>query len=300
MKFFQSQYPIMCAVMNAVSDLDLAIACERAGITASLFLWLRDQNGNKNLEVLDQTLAKFRDATGHCNLVLAILYDDLLDYDMIKIINSHDVGYIEILNDKTPAKEIMSDPKAILHMKLCKRNTRIMIRMMDEPIMAWYADAYCAKGSDSAGCGGIFSVQQNFLRQKTHTSDTPVIPYGGIGTSGQIKNYLDQDAPGVALGTLFASSQESCISSQTKKAMTRATSKDLYRFPDTGQRALIMGPMPDIVIDRQKHWNKNQSLRAGICGDGTQGLIYAGESINHVKQIRTIKEIVDDLVGELM
>ena len=295
MSFFKSTYPIMCALMNGASDISLAKAVARAGATPSLMLWIRDAHGNKNYELLDRTLDEFKTATGHCDLVLGLIFDDLLDYNMIKLINDYQVGYVEFLSDLVPPEEIMNDPKATILMKKTKKTTKILCRVLDHNQMYWFADAYCAKGSDGAGFGGELTVEQMFVKQKNFTPDIPVIPYGGIGLAEHVKHYIDLGAPGVAAGTLFAASQESCVSTQTKAAMIKATSEDLYRFPDTGQRALILGSVSEINKDT-RHWNKLDSLKAGIYGNGTQGLIYAGQSIDHVTKIRTVEDIVKDLV----
>ena len=45
--------------------------------------------------------------------------------------------------------------------------------------------------------------------------------------------------------------------------------------------------------------NRQESLIDGLYGDGRTGHIYAGKSIDHVTAIRSVKEIVKELVKEL-
>ena len=72
--------------------------------------------------------------------------------------------------------------------------------------------------------------------------------------------------------------------------MVDANSQSLTKL-NTSQRALVIGEVSNDA-------NHQQSLNAGIAGQG--GLVYAGSAIDHVTEIRTVKQVVDYLTQDLV
>ena len=91
MNFFPSRWPIMCAVMNGVSDLNLALAVHAAGAMPSLMITGADKD-----QQIDAALNEFKHCTGHANIVLQISYDDLINSSIPRLLRQYRVSHVEL------------------------------------------------------------------------------------------------------------------------------------------------------------------------------------------------------------
>lgn len=294
MSFFPSRYPIMCAVMNGVCDLNLALAVNAAGAMPSLLLNVRDGK-HLALDEVDRTLKQYQIETGHTNLVLSINPEDILEPKFMDWLDQIRPSHIELLGYDMQSVRCYFDQRWPILIGRLRKFSKIMTRCIGPTIVPGWTDALCVKGRESAGFTSEFSVRSIVEHQLINTPDCAIIPYGGVGTAEHVKQYIDMGAAAVACGSLFAASRESRLNIKVKQKIVGAGLDDLETFPDTGQRALILGSR-DSVINDTSNWNREHSLVAGIHGDGTVGHIYLGESVQHITSIRSVKEIVDDLV----
>ena len=116
-----------------------------------------------------------------------------------------------------------------------------------------------------------------------------------MGTAEQVKEYIDLGAEIVAVGTLLALSTESTISTETKLAAIQKQSKDLVQFKhmvgnvERKQSALQFDPYngPDDA-------NGTMGLLRGMRGK-KDGHIYLGHGIDHVTELKTCQEIIQEL-----
>jgi NAD(P)H-dependent flavin oxidoreductase YrpB (nitropropane dioxygenase family) len=165
--------------------------------------------------------------------------------------------------------------------------------MMDQHLI----DGFCVKGSESAGFTGHVSVREVFLKQKAMTPNAMLIPYGGVGTAEQVKEYIDLGAETVAVGTVLALSTESPLSTETKLAALKKQSKDLTQFlhvvgnVERKQNALQFEPYqgPDDA-------NGTVGLLRGMRGK-SDGHVYLGQGIDHVQEIQSCKQIIQRLAS---
>lgn len=295
--FFPSRWPIMCAVMNQVSDLNLALAVHAAGAMPSLMI-----TGNNRADKIDLALSEFVKCTGHANIVLHLDYYDLVNVEIVKLIRQHKVSHVELFGaldtgSITTQQEFDHVMTSLLYrngLKFVQSTTQTIIRVLT-PSQATNVNAYALKGSDSAGFSGNLSVTELFDQQQARTPSMPLITYGGVGTPKQVADYIRRGAAGVAVGTLFAATKESCLADSTKQQMIGATKNSLTKF-STSQQALILGNHEQVIADNTP--NRQTSLEAGIAGLG--GHIYAGLGIEHVNEIKTVKQVVDYLIQDLL
>jgi hypothetical protein len=286
----------MCAVMNQVSDLKLALAVHSAEAMPSLMV-----AGDNRADRINIALSEFVKCTGHANMVLHLDYSDLVNVEIIKLIRQHRVSHVELfgalydsgMTTQHVFDHVMSNSLYQNGLKVVQSTAKTIIRVLT-PSQATNVDAYALKGSDSAGFGGKLSVSELFEQQQTLTPDMPLITYGGVGTAKQVADYIRRGAAGVAVGTLFAASKESCLADTAKQKMILADAGSLTKF-STSQQALILGDQVQVLEDATP--NRQTSLEAGIAGQG--GLVYAGTAIDHVTHIRTAQEVVDYLTSEL-
>lgn len=293
MSFFPSRWPIMCAVMNQVSDLKLALAVHEAGAMPSLQIDRYNTNRTINYDRVDFELSEFTRQAGNGNMVLVVAPEDLLDYQFLKLIGQYNVSHAEILGNEIDSSIYWHKPQISVGMKLLKKTTKILTRAVSTTSYNPWTDAICIKGKESAGFTSNLSVLDLF-KQHQIISNCPLIPYGGIGTPQQVKQYMDLGAGGIAVGTLFAATEESCISTETKLTMCKSSSANLTKLPDTEQNSLVIGTLESTKQD----WNHDYDLSRGIAGQG--GLIYAGSAIDYVTEIRTVKQVVDYLTQDLV
>lgn len=289
--FFPSRWPIVCAVMNGVSDLNLALAVHEAGAMPSLFA-----SGEDRYEKLDCDLAEFTKCTGAANIVLHLGFHELELLQYIKLVAKYKVSHIELFGRAHLSDEYLSGddaeqftPMQASAIKLLKTTSKVSIRSF-LPKKSTIVNAVALKGSDAAGLSGTMTTKDLFDQQILKTPNLSLIPYGGVGTPEQVKYYIDKGAAGVAVGTLFASSKESCLADTVKQKMISSKSSSLIKF-NTLQQALILGSSDEVMSDNTE--NRQTSLEKGIAGQG--GLIYAGKSIDYVNEIRSVSEIVDYL-----
>ena len=201
-----------------------------------------------------------------------------------------------------PEKEKVADLRADILRNVVAEYRKIGVRTMirshePRPIekQGGYAiDGLFIKGFESGGRNARMSVWENFSQQIAINPSVPCIPFGGIGAPEHVKKYIDAGAQAVGVGTLFAASKESPLSMGVKERMVAASKRDISKIGETGQNALVFSKLTE-----PDDFNSNRSLRMGLFGDGTTGHVYAGHAIDHVKEIRPVKEIVEYLVSEL-
>ena len=68
-EFFGYEHPIICSAMTCVSDINLAIACAKAGVVPSL----STAPGRDKIPTLQSTIATFYKEFGHCKLILGLV-----------------------------------------------------------------------------------------------------------------------------------------------------------------------------------------------------------------------------------
>ena len=300
-KIFQGQYPILEACMNKGSTVELAVAVHNAGGYPSLCSWT--YNGKSDL--MQRDLDRFVETTGSNRIHLSFELHEYSTSIVHNIIKSYAIPTIEIIyGDKNTFRPTRSESELTedlieLLQPIKNMGTKIFKRMYDNVDQATMdqhlLDGFCIKGAESAGFTSHTPIKELFLRQRELTPGAMLIPYGGIGAAKQVKEYIDLGAEIVAVGTLLALSIESPMSTETKLSAIKAQSKDLKEFAHTvgnverKQTALQFKPYrgPDDA-------NGTMGLIRGLRGKET-GHVYLGHGIDHVTQLRSCKEIIQDL-----
>ena len=99
-------------------------------------------------------------------------------------------------------------------------------------------------------------------------------------------------------GTNLTEDEIKAIIDNFDKLRNTTNKSDINKFNDTNQNALVLGD-PKKVQQDKSHWNRTDSFFKGLYGDGKTGHIYAGNGIDHVNSIKSVKEIVEYLTSEL-
>lgn len=287
--------------MNGASEPILARAIHAAGAMPSIYMPCEH---NHQYAALYRVLRSFYDDVGNNHLVLAIEQDHLLDDRCLRILTDLPPSHLELFPPFGTKAQDMNDQLAAFtgQVEICqaldriKTKSKIIARICRPCHDITDIDAYGVKGNDAAGFSGSAHDTASLCGlQKLSTPQKALIAYGGVATPHQVQSYVTMGMAAVAVGTLFAAAQESCLDTDTKNKMIAANSSDLIRFTDTKQRALVLGD-PAAVINDQTY-NRHASLSAGIAGRG--GHIYASGAIDHIHGILPVKDIVEYLVADL-
>jgi hypothetical protein len=294
-QFFDSQWPIVEAVMNQGSSLELAIAVHKAGGFPSLWMdWT-------NFAQCQEILKKFIDVVGKASVMIPLSRHKLCQPDIIEFISDMRVSHCEVFSSNLQGEfddlyQWLDSPQVSSAVRLLKRTSRVLLRIYD--IMpadrySWF-DGFTIKGKESAGKTGNWSVQDLFLAQMSRYPGSNLVPMGGVGHPDQVKWYMDHGAVGVGVGTVLAVSQESPLTTEVKQKVLGIQKPQLVQ--NTKQNCVLFGDLPST---QEQDWNRTQSLTDGINGNGSSGHLYLGHSISHVDRIKPVQEIISHLVSTL-
>ena len=311
-EFFGTKYPIMAAPMNQVSEVGLAIAVSKAGgipsLTAFNYFWSGSPGIHPPLlETLLADIISFREQTNNGCLLLSIGIGDLFNRETVDKILSTGLRHFEVVSDfTTDTKESWEKTFGVIDY-LKSRDCRVLIKTsgtgiyypgedgkVNEVRDCGNADGFIIKGPAAAGRVSISntSLTDNLRIIRSKHPGKLVVPAGGIGLSSHVKFFMKQGVLAVGIGTLFAASTESIVSEATKLKMVEASDTDIQRLKGSGQNGLIF------TRYEQDDSNYTYSLKNGM-KDPSSGHIFAGKSIVNITEIRSVHDIIQDLVKEL-
>ena len=303
---FDCKYPILEACMNKGSTIDLAVAVHKAGGYPSLCSWTY----NRNETLFRRDLTRFADVTQSNRVHVSFEFNEYDNQVILDIIKSYHLPTVELIygqnnvfKDSYQTDQQTQDRTMELLIGIKNLGTKIFKRIYEPtpPLSEdlTLIDGYCIKGLESAGVASYLPILQTYHEQRTLTPDAMLIPYGGIGSALQVKEYMDLGAEIVGVGTLLALSAESPVAQSTKLAAINATTQDLVEFKHVfgtsprKQSALKFG---DFLGNDDA--NGTIGLVRGLRGK-SDGHVYLGHGVNQVTDVRTCQEIINDLVSLL-
>lgn len=278
-----SKYPIICSGMNGVSDLKLALACAKAGITpsfvpyshSSFSSFFTDYNEyKKQTDVIPFV----------CLGIKELLHDKLYHnwlprgIDLVEIIESNNLD-----NQTKDMINELRDIGMFISLKILATNE------IEEYIDV--IDMVTIKGPEGAGRGNEnINLLDETKRLRRKYPGLKIIASGGIKDKNDIENLIKSGADAVSIGTMFALSEESSIPSDVKLKIIKT--KSLSR--------LTKGAMnKGIIFDQIEtdDFNNTKSNNIGI-STGKSGHVNMGESVKYISVIETVETIVSKLCKE--
>lgn len=306
------RWPIVAMAMNQVSDVNLAVACSRAGILPSLtiFNYYIDK-AVVDVPALVNDLTNYNTLTNSSPLLLSISVDVLVQDELYKIINDFNIKAFEIVSD-TPGEQELSIERDIIRNKridelkskgcvvfakslgLGPNNYPLKGPAIDPTLFKSYrVNGYILKSNAGAGriAKSALPIMESIGQFRKSLPESVLIINGGVGNAQQVKECLDAGANAVGLGTIFAASEESNLSHEAKLKMIGSTAYDLKILnTQANQQALIFS---DVKPD---DFNSTNSLILGKT-TGTQGHLFAGAGINDITSIKSVAQIVSELTS---
>ena len=268
-----SKYPIICAAMNCMTySYSFLDACYQTGIMIGVFYPTISQ----------RDLQKFCRAYDNNNLIVAIDASDIVDKQVVNDILDNNIKFIEVVSGG-----YVHTPVVYTGLKFLK-NAGVKIIFKRNILYTDLSDAVVVKGNEAASRRSNYSLDKLLEITKKEHAQMQIIASGGIYSGKQVKHYLESGAAAVAVGTLFAASEESPLSIAAKQQIINSDSSNLEVL-GTNQQSLVFSKFKNDNI------NLTRSLSAGISG-GREGHVYAGKAIDHITEIKPMKSIVEELV----
>jgi nitronate monooxygenase len=181
------------------------------------------------------------------------------------------------------------------------------------------ADGLIAVSKEAGGHAGNLSFMQLISDLKSNCS-IPIISAGGIGNHEIFQERMNLGISGVSVGSIFIASTESPVTDDYKNACVEFGAKDIVMTTKlSGTPCTVINTPYVQEIGTEQTWlekflNKNKrikkwlkaltffrgmkSLQKAAFGQTYQTVWCAGPSIEYVKEIKSIDEIVKSLVGE--
>jgi nitronate monooxygenase len=302
-------YPIIIAPMFLVSNVEMLVAGIKAGATAAV--------PALNYRTTDELRAAIqevkKEAGGPFGINLIVNKSNFLYKEQLDIICEEKVDYI-ITSLGSPEETIN---KAHAH------GIKVFCDVTDlkyaKKVEALGADALIAVNKEAGGHAGNTSYTELLPLLKENCT-IPVISAGGVGTGAEMKEMMDKGADGFSMGSIFIASNEAGVTDDYKQACVDYGKDDIVMTTKLSGTPCTVIKTPYVEkIGTDQNWlekllNKNKrikkwfkaltfmkgmkSLRKAAFGATYKTLWCAGPSIEHVKSIRPIKEIVDQLVKE--
>lgn len=167
------------------------------------------------------------------------------------------------------------------------------------------ADALIVEGTEAGGHIGELTTMA-LVPQVVEVVSVPVIAAGGIASGKQLLAAYALGAEGVQVGTCLLASMECPIHENYKNAIVKAKDTDTTvtgRIGGTPVR-IIKNRMAKEYIKREKEGASMEELetytlgslrKAVLEGDTQNGSLMAGQVAGMVKEIKPVKDIIEDL-----
>lgn len=308
-KLFNSRYPIMVAAMNKASDLSLAIASNKAGIFPSLSGFNYYPGSELKIDFFKNDLESFNDATGSNNLIVSVELEDIFRDEFIEKICSNKLfSHIEVVDEKRFLSSAQNEndfdklEKFRIYMHQLKSyGINPLFKLLAPGHWIDKIDAIkkefpgaILKSADASGSvvpDNRYPLEKEFAYLKKEFPDKVFVPTGGISTKEQVKGFLDLGAEIVGVGAFFMTAEESPVSLDVKKKLIESRSADITKFSNSNHNALIFSKVENDDM------NHTTSLKKGII-DPNVGHIYMSRSIDNIKEIKPLKDLVAELVED--
>ncbi|HMO16973.1 MAG TPA: nitronate monooxygenase [Oligoflexia bacterium] len=181
------------------------------------------------------------------------------------------------------------------------------------------ADAIIAVNNRAGGHAGNLSPEDLIVKLKSSCS-IPIISAGGVGCGSEMKKLVSLGADGFSIGSIFIASTESGVSEEYKRACVDYGARDIVMTTKlSGTPCTVINTPYVQKIGTQQTWiervlNKNKrlkkwfkaftfykgikSLEKAAFSATYKNVWCAGPSIEHVKEILPVEEIVRKLIDK--
>lgn len=303
------RYPIIMAPMFLVSNVEMIIEGINAGITGAI-----PALNYRSTEELRTAIRFIKSkVSGPFGINLIVSKSNFLYKEQLKVCCEEKISFI-ITSLGSPEETIIEAHK--VGVKVFCDVTDVKYAKKVEQLGA---DAVIAVNKEAGGHAGGFSYKE-LIPDLVKSVKIPVISAGGVGTGQGIKEMLKTGASGLSMGSLFIATTESNVSQEYKQACVDFGAKDIVMTTKLSGTpcSVIKTPYVDKIgtsqswlekilskSKRLKKWFKAFTFYRGMKNlenaafSATYKTVWvAGPSIEYVKEIRSVKTIVEQLISE--
>lgn len=171
-------------------------------------------------------------------------------------------------------------------------------------------DAVAAEGFEAGGHNGIAEITTFCLVPQVNDAvDIPVIAAGGIASGRQIAAAFALGAEGVQIGTRFAATHESSCAEEFKQKIVEAkddaTILTLKKIAPVrlfknkfGLEADKLEKEGKSVEELAEFLGRKREMNGIFEGDVDEGELEMGQSSGLVRDIKSVKQVIEDLIQE--
>lgn len=301
------ELPIIMAPMFLVSNEEMLLAAGKSRIAGAI-----PALNYRTTELFHEGLKRLKaEATGPIGINLIVNASNIRMEEQLKIC-------LELLPDFIITS--LGNPKHVIeesHKVGIKVFCDVVDKEMAVKVANLGADAVIAVNNRAGGHAGELSPKQLIGDIKSVVS-IPVISAGGVGSKAEMEEMISYGADGFSIGSVFIASDESPVSSDYKHACVEYGAKDIVmttRLSGTPCTIIQTPYVKELGTEqsglerffskykRLKKWVKMftflkgmRALRKAAFENTYQSIWCAGPSIESVKSIRSVKQIVADLV----
>ncbi len=300
-------YPVIMAPMFLVSNAKMTIEGCKAGITGAIpaLNYRTDADFRKALNEIKNATDKpygINLIANKSNLRLEEQLKTCVEFKVPFIITS------------------LGSPQAIIN--ACRPiGTKVFCDVIDEQyarkVVGMGPDALIAVNNQAGGHAGKISPKI-LIASLLKLSNIPVISAGGVGNNAQMREMLGYGACGISVGSPFIASVEAPVTDDYKYACVSHGAKDIVMTTKlSGSPCTIINTDYVKQIGTEQNWlekflNSNKkikkwtkmityykgmkALEKAAFGATYQTMWCAGPSIEYVRSIRPVKEIVEELL----
>ncbi len=302
-------FPVIMAPMFLVSNEKMTIEAVKSGITGAIPAL--NYRSTDELRKAIQNIKSQVDGPFGINLI--VNQSNFLYKEQLKVCCEEKVAFI-ITSLGSPEETIREAHKV---------GTKVFCDVTDlkyaQKVESLGADALIAVNKEAGGHAGKIPMNE-LVPMLVENCKIPVLSAGGIGTGQELKGIIEKGAAGISMGSIFIATEEAPVSQEYKQACVDYGAKDIVMTTKLSGTPCTVIQTPYVEkIGTKQNWlerflNKNKrvkkwikaftffkgmkSLQKAAFSSTYKTVWCAGPSIEHVKSIRKVSEIVEQLKAE--
>jgi len=301
------EHPILVAPMFLISNTKMTIAALESGCSAAF-----PALNYRTTKELKAAITEIRKSSSKAFGVNLIVNRSNPKYkSQLKALLESEIDYIITS---------LGNPKEVI--EACKpKGIKVFCDVVDlryaQKVERLGADALIAVNSRAGGhCGDLEAKELISLLMEN--TNLPIISAGGVTNADQVKQVMEWGAAGVSVGTIFIATKESEIADAYKHAMLDYGASDIVKTTKLTGSALTVinttyvqhiGTKANVwewLVNHSSYlkkfakmilaWKGMQKVRKSAFKASYKNVWCAGPSIESVHDIRSVKDVISDLV----
>lgn len=302
-------FPMIVAPMFLVSNTKMIISAIQSGVTGAI-----PALNYRTVEELRSAIKEIKSTVdGPFGINLIVNKSNFLYKEQLKVICEEKVDFI--LTSLGSPEETINEAH--------KHGVKVFCDVTDvkyaKKVEALGADAVIAVNKEAGGHAGKISYK-DLLPELLEVCSIPVISAGGVGNGKEARKMLEMGAAGLSMGSIFIASEEADVSREYKQACVDYGKEDIVMTTKlSGTPCTVINTPYVQKVGTKQNWlerflNKNKRikkwfkaftfmrgmkrLQKAAFSTTYKNVWCAGPSIEYVKSIRPLGEIVEQIKRE--